>query len=243
MRKLKSTLLIVIIAVFFFSLFPQQSAAHNGALDKLGGHFRNSDCAYLLHKPTKLAKTAKTKADLVALIKKNSSNKCKNSLTVNKVILEGGYKLPTGTTAPAPKPKPKPTLTTKYAAKLDKCVDGDTANFKINGKVTKTRFLFIDTPEYTTTKEKYGKEASNYTCSKLKKAKKITLELDGKDKYDKYNRMLAWVWVDGKLLQEDITKAGWVEDFYDYGTYRHETKIRNAMSYAKKNNKGIYKKK
>jgi micrococcal nuclease len=132
-------------------------------------------------------------------------------------------------------------LSTKYTATLSSCTDGDTANFKINGKVTKTRFLFIDTPEYTTTKEKYGKEASNYKCSRLKKAKKITLELDGKDKYDKYNRLLAWVWVDGKLLQEDITKAGWVEAFYDYGTYRYKTKIRNAMNYAKKNNFGIYK--
>lgn len=236
MKKLKFLLLIT-AAFLFLSLFPSQSEAHRGALDKLGGHFRNSDCAYLLHKPTSLAKTAKTKTQLLALIKKHSSNSCKNKLTVNKIYLEGGYKLPTGT---ASKPAPKP-LSTKYTATLSSCTDGDTANFKINGKVTKTRFLFIDTPEYTTTKEKFGKEASDYTCSRLKKAKKITLELDGKDKYDKYGRLLAWVWVDGKLLQEDITKSGWVEAFYDYGTYRYETKIRNAMAYAKKYNVGIYK--
>ncbi|WP_318533220.1 thermonuclease family protein [Bacillus methanolicus] len=174
------------------------------------------------------------------MIKKYSSNSCKNSLTVNKIYLEGGFNLPTGT-APksAPKPAPKP-LNTKYTATFSSCVDGDTANFKINGKVTKTRFLFIDTPEYTTKKERYGKEENNYTCSRLKKAKKITLELDGKDKYDKYNRLLAWVWVDGKLLQEDITKAGLVEDFYDYGTYRYENRIRAAMSYAKKHHLGMY---
>ncbi|PLT33208.1 nuclease [Bacillus sp. V5-8f] len=172
---------------------------------------------------------------MLTLIKKHSSNSCKNKLTVNKIYLEDGYKLPNGTA-----PTPAQTLNTKYTATLSSCVDGDTANFKINGKVTKTRFLFIDTPEYTTTKEKYGKEASNYTCSRLKQAKKITLELDGKDKYDKYSRLLAWVWVDGKLLQEDITKSGWVEDFYDYGTYRFETRIRSAMTYAKKYHKGMY---
>ncbi|RFU65075.1 thermonuclease family protein [Peribacillus glennii] len=234
MGKVKK-LLIVVATFVFVSIFPNQPDAHPGGLDKLGGHFRSSDCAYLLHKPTSLAKTAKSKAQLLTLIKKHSSNSCKNQLTVNKIYVEGGYNLPNGTA-----PKPAPTLKTKYPATLSSCTDGDTANFKINGKVTKTRFLFIDTPEYTTSKEKYGKEASIYTCSRLKKAKKITLELDGKDKYDKYNRLLAWVWVDGKLLQEDITKAGWVEDFYDYGTYRYESRIRSAMSYAKKYDKGMY---
>ncbi|WP_407691407.1 thermonuclease family protein [Robertmurraya mangrovi] len=50
-------------------------------------------------------------------------------------------------------------------------------------------------------KEKFGKEAANYTCSKLKQAKKILLETDGKDVYDKYDRLLAWVLLDGKLHQ------------------------------------------
>lgn len=57
MKKLKNVLLIT-SAFLLLSLFPSQSEAHRGALDKLEGHFRNSDCAYLLHKPTNLAKTA-----------------------------------------------------------------------------------------------------------------------------------------------------------------------------------------
>lgn len=233
MKKLRTILVSCTILTLFLSIFPSQSSAHNGRLDKLGGHFRNSDCSYLLHKPTSLAKKAKTKAALLTLIKKYSSNTCKNNLTTSKISLVG-YKLPAGTVTT------KPTLKTKYTATFSKCTDGDTANFKIKGKIYKTRFLFIDTPEYTTTKEKYGKEASNYTCSKIKKAKKITLELDGNDKYDKYGRLLAWVWVDGKLLQESITKAGLVEGYYDFGTYRYESKVRSAMMYAKKYHKGMY---
>jgi len=38
-----------------------------------------------------------------------------------------------------------------------------------------------------------------------------------------------------------ITKAGLVEGFYDYGDYKYEKKVRDAMSYAKKNKKGMYK--
>jgi micrococcal nuclease len=80
MKKLKFLLLIT-AAFLFLSLFLSQSEAHRGALDKLGGHFRNSDCAYLLHKPTSLAKTANTKTQLFALIKKHSSIRAKtNSL-------------------------------------------------------------------------------------------------------------------------------------------------------------------
>jgi micrococcal nuclease len=242
MKKLTS---FIITAILLLSFFPSSSSAHNGAKDELGGHFRNADCMYLLHSPTALAKTAKTKADLVVLITKNNTNKkCVAMLTIDKIDLEG-YSLPTGKVTP-PTTKTTPvtglSLGKKYTATLDKCTDGDTANFKINGKIYKTRFLFIDTPESTTQVEPFGKEASNFTCTALKKAKKIVLETDGKDVYDKYNRLLGWVWLDGSLHQENITKAGLVEGYYDYGTYKYEQKVRNAMSFAQKNKKGIYKK-
>ena len=59
---------------------------------------------------------------------------------------------------------------------LYKCVDGDTAYFKNeNDEIIKARFLAIDTPEYTKEKEEYGKEASDFTCNKLKNAKKLNL--------------------------------------------------------------------
>ena len=48
----------------------------------------------------------------------------------------------------------------------------------------------IDIPVYTTEKETYGKEASDNTCSFLKQGK-ITLETDGSDLYDKYDKLLA----------------------------------------------------
>ena len=53
----------------------------------------------------------------------------------------------------------------KLEVTLDKCVDGDTAWFILDGDRIKTRFLAIDTPESTTKKEPYGKEASDYTPS------------------------------------------------------------------------------
>ena len=52
----------------------------------------------------------------------------------------------------------------KVEIRLDKCIDGDTAWFMVDGKREKVRLLGIDTPESTNIIEDYGEEASNYTC-------------------------------------------------------------------------------
>ncbi|MDF9867206.1 endonuclease YncB(thermonuclease family) [Bacilli bacterium PM5-3] len=110
---------------------------------------------------------------------------------------------------------------------LVKCIDGDTAQFT---EIGKTRFLFIDTPESTNKIEPYGKQASRYTCDLLKKAKVITYEYDG-NKKDRYNRTLAWIFVDNQLLQELIAKEGYVKKYYDYkDNYKYEYRIRKSLN-------------
>ena len=77
----------------------------------------------------------------------------------------------------------------KIDVKYSSCVDGDTAKFIINNKIEKVRFLAIDTPETkhpTKGEEPYGKEASNYTCNKLKNAKTIEIEYDETNKAEEY---------------------------------------------------------
>ena len=137
----------------------------------------------------------------------------------------------------------KPLLSSgRFEVTLNQCVDGDTAWFDIDGKRTKVRFLYIDTPESTNQIEAYGKEASDYTKEQLSNADKNELELNNEgDKVDKYNRMLAWVFVDGELLQEKLARMGLVEKFYDYGyTYKYKKEIISADNYAKNSHLGIY---
>lgn len=124
----------------------------------------------------------------------------------------------------------------KFTVKVTKCVDGDTAWFS---KVGKARFLYVDTPESTNKIQPYGKTASNYTCSKIKNAKKLQLQYDGAKK-DKYGRALVWVWVDGKLLQKQLVQKGYVKGFYDYGTYSYEAALQKAQSIAKQKKVGIW---
>ena len=130
----------------------------------------------------------------------------------------------------------------RYIVTLNKCVDGDTAWFNLNDDKIKTRFLGIDTPESTNKIEEYGKEASNYTCGKLKNAKKIEIEYDDKsNKTDKYNRHLVWVFVDDHLLQTDILKEGLAEVKYIYGDYSYLDELKEAEEYAKENKLNMWK--
>lgn len=84
--------------------------------------------------------------------------------------------------------------------RLARCVDGDTAHFYLqDGTYTKIRFLGINTPESTMNHDPWGKAASNFTKDILQNAREIVLELEGNTE-DVYGRTLAFVWVDGELL-------------------------------------------
>lgn len=127
---------------------------------------------------------------------------------------------------------------------LSKCVDGDTAKFIYNGEVITTRFLAIDTPETVSPNkpvEPWGKEASDYTCSLLMSAKTIVLEYDkNSDKYDKYNRHLVWVFIDGKLLQTELIKKGFAKVAYIYGEYMYTQDLLREESIAEADHIGLW---
>lgn len=128
---------------------------------------------------------------------------------------------------------------------LKKCTDGDTAHFMIDGVNRTVRFLAINAPEIAHDNNKaepYGNVASNYTCRALEDAKTIEIEFDENAKTDKYDRYLAWIFVDGELLQEKIVSEGYAKVTYLYDDYKYTDILLEAEKVAKKNNKGIWKK-
>lgn len=76
------------------------------------------------------------------------------------------------------------------AVVVARVVDGDTIELKDGRKV---RLVGVNTPESTTRTEKYGKEASNYTTSKLN-GKKVWVQKDVSDT-DRYSRYLRVIWL------------------------------------------------
>lgn len=127
---------------------------------------------------------------------------------------------------------------------FSKCVDGDTAKFIINNKEETVRFLAVDTPETkhpTKGEEPYGKEASDYTCNRLKEGNKIELEYDDNStKTDKYNRYLVWVFVDDNLLQAELVKNGLAEVAYLYGDYKYTDLLKDYEQTAIATKVGMY---
>lgn len=132
----------------------------------------------------------------------------------------------------------------KISASLSKCVDGDTAKFKVDKKEIKVRFLGINTPESVKPNEKaepLGKEASKFTCDKLKNAKKIELEYDeANNTIDMYGRELMYVFVDDKLLEEILLKKGYAKVKYIDKSYKYYDKLVRAEKYAINKELGVY---
>lgn len=132
----------------------------------------------------------------------------------------------------------------KDTVMFSSCVDGDTIKVTLEGEVRTVRLLAVDTPESvhpTKGVEYYGKEASEYTCNLVTNAKKIELEYDDNSaKEDKYNRLLAWVFVDDELLQELLVENGYAKVAYLYGDYKYTTKLESIQELASAKNIGIW---
>lgn len=134
----------------------------------------------------------------------------------------------------------------KEKVEFVKCIDGDTARFKRNNTVFTLRFLAVNTPETKSPKkgvEFYGKEASEYTCKRLKEAKNIEVEYDKKsEKKDRYGRKLAWVFLDNKLFQKDLVENGYAKVDYIYDKYKYVNELKELEKIAKDSKKGLWQK-
>lgn len=123
-------------------------------------------------------------------------------------------------------------------------IDGDTAKFVMNNEKVTARFLGVDTPETvhpTKEVEEFGKEASDFTKKALENAAKIELEFDvNADKKDKYNRYLAWVWVDDVLLQKELVENGLASVYMLKDSYAYAGILQQAEEAAKNYKIGIW---
>lgn len=122
-------------------------------------------------------------------------------------------------------------------------IDGDTIIVIIDGKNEKVRLIGVDTPEVNspyTKEEPFGREASAFT-KHIAEKKKVQLEY-GRQKRDKYGRLLAYVYLeDGTFLNAELVKRGYAEVFRKYPfTYRDE--FIHYEKEAKENKMGLWRK-
>ena len=134
--------------------------------------------------------------------------------------------------------------TNKIEVELVETVDGDTAKFKMDGQQITVRFLGINTKETVDPEigeEAWGKEASDFTKEKLKNATKIELEFDSAtEEKDKYDRYLAWIWIDDVLLQNLLVENGLAETYMLQNNYKYAGMLQESEETAKNNKIGIW---
>lgn len=132
-----------------------------------------------------------------------------------------------------------PLSVDSQVVRVVRVVDGDT--LLIEGK-RRVRLLGVDTPETKHPEippEPFGAEASRFT-TKLVEGKNVRLEFD-RERYDQYQRILAYVFVDDVFLNEELIRAGFSTAQTQY-PYRSDMKRRflQAEKEARQNGRGIW---
>ncbi len=127
---------------------------------------------------------------------------------------------------------------------FDHAPDGDTAIFLIDGSYVKTRFLGVDTKEMSTDSgipEQWAQQAKEFTNDMLENADQIILELDeNSDTFDDYDRLLAWIWADGYLLNYMLAARGFADVKYLYDDYKYNNYLLDVEYLAQNNQYGIW---
>jgi len=135
-------------------------------------------------------------------------------------------------------------------------VDGDTLRIEMDGQEQAVRLIGIDTPESKINKKAkkdsiktnydvetitaMGKEAARYVRTLVRKGDTVGLEFDVQ-KRDKYNRLLVYAYLsDGKMLNEEIVKAGYANIMTYPPNVRYQDRFVRAYREARETKRGLY---
>ncbi len=119
--------------------------------------------------------------------------------------------------------------------------DGDTFRINYKGVSTPVRMIGIDTPEVNHPSEPvqcYGKEASDKTKEVLA-GQEVVLEQDVSET-DRYGRILAYVWLNGELINEKLVKEGYAFSSSYPPDVKYQERFNEAEKYARTNNLGLW---
>lgn len=89
-------------------------------------------------------------------------------------------------------------------------LDGDTIVIRDGAKTVKVRLIGVDTPESVHQDEDKNTREGKIVSERMKHFltnKRVTLEFD-KERYDKYDRLLAYVYLDGEMVNKMLLTAG-----------------------------------
>jgi endonuclease YncB( thermonuclease family) len=128
------------------------------------------------------------------------------------------------------------------AAEMVRVVDGDTVVVSIEGEEERVRLLNIDTPETvhpTEPVECGGPEASEAISGLLAPGDVVVLEFDEETR-DRYDRLLAGVFVEDVFVNEHMARQGWGEPAYFAPNDRFLAVVEEAWAQAEAEDAGLF---
>ena len=125
-----------------------------------------------------------------------------------------------------------------------KVIDGDTLSIDLDGKNTTLRLIGINTPETVDPRravECFGREASD-KAKELLSGKRARIEADStQGTYDKYNRLLVYVYLeDGLFFNKYMIEEGYAYEYTYSAPYKYQSEFKEAERRAKEAEKGFW---
>lgn len=139
--------------------------------------------------------------------------------------------------------EPKEAKSGKIKAKVLSVTDGDTLKVDLDGKEETVRLILVDTPETKHPQlgvQPLGKEASAFTTEQLT-GKEIEIE-PGIEERDRYGRLLAYVYVNGKMFNETLLEKGYARVAVYPPNTKYLEQLEKAQSTAEVKALGIWEK-
>lgn len=127
---------------------------------------------------------------------------------------------------------------------VTKVVDGDTISIDLGGVKRTVRMIGLNTPETVDPRrpvECFGKEASS-KMKELLSGREVRLEFDASQgTYDKYHRLLAYVYRDdGVLINKYMIEEGYGHEYTYNVPYEFQKTFKQAERDAKFHEKGLW---
>jgi micrococcal nuclease len=127
--------------------------------------------------------------------------------------------------------------------KVLKVFDGDTFLVRIQGRDEHVRLREIDAPEIShkgkAGQEPWGRRARDFALS-LARNKNVLLEIRENDERDKYNRLLAYVFVDQTLVNLEMIRSGNALFYPGPHQGQHAAELQQAEAAAREGRIGIF---
>ncbi|GKT10514.1 thermonuclease family protein [Desulforhabdus sp. TSK] len=114
--------------------------------------------------------------------------------------------------------------------------DGDTLTVRMGARVEKVRLIGIDCPE----KEQapWGIRARDFVRSRVLR-KRVAIEMDLVPR-DRYGRLLGYVWVNDRLLNEELVEQGLAMQYSLPPNVKYAARFSKAVRKARENKAGFW---